>query len=347
MSQLGEVISTARRAKGWTQETLAERAGVTQATLSRYESGLRTPDDEALAHVARALGVTPALLREAGRIEGGIAVNAHMRRQKTTPVTVWRELEAQLNLVRLHAAHLGEEVALRAERSVPSFDTDETSPADAARLLRAQWRMPVGPIGNLTDWMESAGVLVVESNFGAGPRVDGLSQWANEHPIVMINANMPTDRLRFTLAHELGHLVLHSIYIDDQAEQQANEFAAELLLPAEQISHYLRRLRIGDLIELKRTWGVSIAALVERAHGLNLITGQQRASMYKMLNARGLRNPEPASEDIAPEHPRLGAHIGESLAARGLTPPEIAEIAGFATPADNFLFSGRGLRVVS
>lgn len=346
MSELGEVIETARRAKGWTQAELAGKAGITQATLSRYESGLRQPDEDAIARVAAALGVTPALLRSAGRIEGGIAVGAHMRRFKTTPVTAWRELEAQLNMVRLHTAHLSEEVAVRANQVVPAFDPEDVSSTDAARLVRAQWRLPVGPIRNLTGWMEAAGILVVQTPFRVGSRVDGLSQWSNEHAIVMVNANMPTDRLRFTLAHELGHLVLHAKYFTDDVEQQANAFAAELLMPADQIRHQLRQLRLGDLIELKRTWGVSIAALVERAHALGLMTTEQRTSMYKMLSARGMRNPEPASDDITPERAELAAHIGASLAKRGLTAGEIANIAGFATPHDNALFSRAGLRAV-
>ena len=145
MTEIGLTLETARRAKGWTQGDLAEAAGVTQATLSRYENDLRMPDEDQLRMLANALDVTPALLTHAGRIRGGLAVSAHMRRDKTARPTTWRMLEARLNMARLHASRLFEEVSLTAETQVPTFDPDVESPTNAARLVRAQWRMPLGP----------------------------------------------------------------------------------------------------------------------------------------------------------------------------------------------------------
>jgi Zn-dependent peptidase ImmA (M78 family)/transcriptional regulator with XRE-family HTH domain len=354
MNRIGEVIETARRAKGWTQEELAERAGVTQAALSRYEHDLRTPEPDVLERLAKALGVTPDLLTAGARIEGGIAVTAHMRRRKTARATTWRALEARLNMARLHARHVFEEVSMQADRRVPTLDPDEISPAHAARLVRAQWRLPVGPIRGLVDWMESAGIVVIADDFGAAARVDGLSQWSEDHPVVMINSAMPVDRQRWTLAHELGHLVLHTEYIDDDAEDQADEFAAEFLMPADQIGPMLQRLRLGDLVDLKRAWGTSMAAIVERAGALGKLTPAQRSSFYKAMNAKGYRYHEPASDQLPPETPRLVQHIGQSLIAKGLTGREIAKMAGFATPEDNTLFhtvstapTTRGLHLVA
>jgi Zn-dependent peptidase ImmA (M78 family)/transcriptional regulator with XRE-family HTH domain len=349
MSRMGEVIETARRAKGWTQEQLAEQAGVTQAALSRYENDLRMPEVEVVQKLATALGVTPALLNSGARMEGGLAVSAHMRRLKTARPTVWRELEARLNMTRLHTSHILEEISMRAERRLPTVDPDAASPSDAARFVRAQWRLPVGPVRGLVDWMESAGIFVVADDFGVSSRVDGLSQWVSDHPVVMVNASMPTDRQRWTLAHELGHLVLHTEYIDDNAEQQADEFAAEFLMPADQIAPMLKRLRLGDLVELKRAWGTSMAAIVERAVTLGALRPDQRTAFYKAMNAKGYRYREPASDEIAPETPRLGSHIGKSLQARGLTAREIAELAGFASPAEDTFFQpdNRGLRLMA
>lgn len=338
MNPIGEVIETARRAKGWTQDELAERAGVTQAALSRYEHDLRMPEPDVVERLSSALGVTSALLLSGTRMEGGLAVSAHMRRLKTARPTVWRALEARLNMARLHASQLFEEVSMRAERRLPTLDPDAVSPTDAARFVRAQWRLPVGPVRGLVDWMESAGILVIADDFGASARVDGLSQWAGDHPIVLVNASMPTDRQRWTLAHELAHLVLHTEFIDESAEQQADAFAAEFLMPAEQIGPMLNRLRTGDLVELKRAWGTSMAAIVERASSLGYMTPTQRTSFYKMMNARGFRYREPASDELPPERPRLMQHIGEALRAKGLTEAEIAQLAGFSSASEDTFF---------
>lgn len=345
---VGEAIATARRARGWTQEELSERLGMTQAALSRYENELREPTAEILARMASAVGVVPEILLRAGRIEGGLAVGAHMRRRATARPAVWRRLEAQLNLYRLHTQSLLDEVDLRTTLSLPSFDPFEFDTATAARLMRMQWRMPAGPVRNLSGWMEAAGCLIFDSDFGT-PRVDGLSQWGDGYPIVMLNSTSPTDRRRLTLAHELGHLCLHREEVTEDVEADANAFAAEFLMPREEILHQLRNLTTGRLHDLKRLWGVSMQALIERAYNLGTISMRDRTNLYKRFSTYGWRKQEPLSEELAPERPRLVNEIGNSLLAKGLTKSEVARICGYAAdnPNNPFLaFEKRHLRAV-
>lgn len=350
MSGIGEVLQTARRAQGMTQAELAEAADVTQAALSRYENDLRMPEPDVLVQLARALGVTVDLLERGGRMEGGLAVGAHMRRRATAKPTVWRQLEARLNMARLHASRLFEEVAMRTDRQVPTLDPFDVVPEDAARLVRAEWRMPAGPVRSIVAWLESAGVLVLEQDFGVSARVDGLSQWVGGHPLILVNSNAPTDRMRWTLAHELGHLVLHTDYGEQDVEAQANAFAGEFLMPATEIRSSLRSLTVRRLIDLKQFWGVSMAALIERALALGVLSRAERTSMYKMLSARGYRINEPGSGELVPEVPQLARHIADSLLAKGLHEDEIAKAAGFANEAANQVFvpssRGRALRLV-
>lgn len=348
MSNLGEVLTTARRASGKTQGELADAVGITQAALSRYENGLREPDVATLEALARELGVTTRFIQHAGRVRGAMAVDAHMRRRGTAQATIWKRLEARLNMYRMHASLLSEEVRIRSEQRIPTFDPIDTPPEDAARLVRMQWGMPVGPVRNLIGWIEAAGCLVIEEDFGT-TRVDGMSQWVNDIPLIFINTAVPTDRKRLTLAHELGHLVLHASEVTEDVEDQANAFAAELLMPIEVIRPQLRGLRVDALFDLKREWGVSMGALVERAYRSGLLTATQRTSMWKMLSARGWRTREPLSDELVPEHPKLTDQIGAALSQRGLAPEEVAKIAGFATPEDNRLLPTAGaarLRVV-
>lgn len=337
MNNLGEVLQMARRARGYTQEDLASLAGVTQAALSRYENDLREPEPDVLKRLARALGVTEAFLKRAGRVQGGMAVDAHMRRRQTAKPTVWRQLEARLNMYRMHAGLLYEEVSLRAERQVPVLDLMEVNPTDAARMVRMQWHMPLGPVRSLIRWLEAAGCLVIEEDFGT-TRVDGMSQWVDDHPVILINSRAPTDRKRLTLAHELGHLCLHNDQVSFDVEDEANEFAAEFLMPIEVIRPQLRTLNLGKLHDLKREWGVSMQALIERAYRAGLITATARTNLYKSLSARGWRMTEPLSEQLPPEHPTLGRTIGEVLAGKGLGDRDVAHLAGFSSPELNTLF---------
>jgi Zn-dependent peptidase ImmA (M78 family) len=290
--------------------------------------------------------VTVPFLIHAGRARGGMAMDAHMRRRATAPPGTWRQLEARLNVYRWHASHLFEEVSLHAEQHVPTLDPLDVTPEQAARFVRAQWRLPAGPVRRLAQWLEAAGCLLIGEDFGTS-RIDGLSQWVGDYPILLFNDAVPVDRVRLTLAHELGHLVLHADALSvDDVEAQANAFAGEFLLPSEVIRPSLRNLKIGRLLDLKREYGVSMQALVERAYHLDLLSPTQRTSMYKLFSAKGWRTHEPGSGDIAPERPALAESIGQSLSARGLTPQDIASIAGFSEPSCNTLFRTGGLRVV-
>ena len=331
---LGEAIATARRARGMTQEQLAGQLGLTQAALSRHENDLRVPSETMLDMIASALGLTAELLQGAGRTRGALAAGAHMRRRATAPPTVWRRLEAQLNLYRLHTQHLLDQLDLNTELTIPRFDPFDVDPAAAARLLRAEWRIPIGPVRDLAGWMETAGCLIFDSDFGTS-RVDGLSQWNSTYPVVMLNTSPPTDRRRLTLAHELGHLSLHSQGVPDDVEADATAFAAELLMPAEVIRSQLRNLTTGRLHDLKRVWGVSMQALIERGHNLGTVTAKQRTYLYKRFSALGWRTHEPLSEELTPERPRLATDIGRALLNRGLTESRIAAISGHAPNATN------------
>ncbi len=335
---LGEAIVTLRRANGLTQQELADRAEITQAALSRYENELRSPDASAISTLAEALGVTAEFLQRADRADGAFMIEAHMRRRATARPTVWRQLEAKLNVYRQHLEAVAETVDLVPRLSLPTFDPMEYGPDEAARMVRMQWRMPAGPVRGLTRWLESAGCLIVIEDFGSaagGSRVDGLSQWSSDAPVVLVNERAPTDRLRLTLAHELGHICLHSDELGGDPEDEANSFAAEFLMPAAAIRADLRNLDLGRLHLLKRQWGVSMQALIERAHHLGTLAPAKRTSLYKALSKRGWRTEEPLSDELPPEQPTLVHRLVDALSDAGLTRSETRHVIGITESADS------------
>lgn len=324
---VGDVILVLRRASNFTQGELAERLGITQAALSRYENDLRMPDDGTLEKIGEAFGVTASFLRHEYRMKGGIAADAHMRRQKTAKPSDWKRVEARLNMLRMHSSFLLERVPLRSQNHIIQLDPEEQSPDQAARMLRAAWRMPIGPIRNIIRWVESAGVIVIEEDFGTH-RIDGMSQWAGEYAVIIVNSALPTDRKRLTIAHELGHLVLHSQYLDADAEDEANQFAAEFLMPEHVIAPQLTRLTLGKLSDLKVEWGVSMQAIFERAYRMGKVTAEDRQRFYRQMNSRGWKTREPGSENLPPEKPALAESVGRQLDQSGLTRTEIRNLAG-------------------
>ncbi|MGL5828837.1 MAG: ImmA/IrrE family metallo-endopeptidase, partial [Angustibacter sp.] len=280
---------------------------------------------------------TVGFLEHSSKVRGATAVDAHMRRQRTAPPTVWRRLESQLNMARMHSSHLLEDVTIRAQKTIPFFDPIDTSPQQAAQLVRTQWGLPIGPVINLVDWLEMAGCLIFTEDFGTH-RVEGLSQWVDSQPIMLINSAAPIDKVRWTVAHELGHLVLHSNESSQAMEQEADDFAAEFLMPAHIICPQLRKLNLGRLRELKRTWRVPMAAIIDRAHVLGTLTAVERTALHKRRSAQGWLTREPGSDELGREEPKLPQAIAETLISRGLTVDDIASVTGFSNPTENTLF---------
>ncbi len=168
---------------------------------------------------------------------------------------------------------------------LPAFPSDEYEPAEAAQMVRATWRLPPGPVGNVVALLEAAGIPVVMGDLGhqklsaiSMPGLDGRH-------IVLLNETMPASHLRFVVTHELAHLVLHTGHPSTNMEEEADVFASEFLMPrAVDIASELRSLRFSDLGTLKRRWQVSMAALMYRACALGYLSDRQYTYMNMKRN---------------------------------------------------------------
>lgn len=341
MTTLGDAVTTLRQSRGLSQSELAERIGATQVTLHRYEAGEREPSDAVVAALAEALDVTVSFLRHDFRLQGGVAQDAHMRKRKTTKAGDWKLVEARLNELRMMTAFFLQRAPLRQEHTVPDVDMTEISPVEAAQRTRALWRMPSGPVPTITPWLESAGILVIVEEFPT-PKIDGMSQWGKDSAVMLVNSLLPLDRRRLTMAHELGHLVMHDEVLagDDDVESQANAFAAEFLMPAHIMRNELRSLAGASmkrtsslLLALKGTWGVSMQALYERAYSLGVVDAAHRTAFYKMMGAQRWRTREPGDEMLIPEEPRLIPSIGPALRSGGLSSVDAMKLLGTTDPS--------------
>ena len=330
MTTRGEAIHNIRLSTGMSQAGLASRAGLTQATLSRYETGSRDPDTATLKVLATELGVAGGLLESLPAFHRAIALPEHMRRRGTGKATHWRMLEARLNMLRIHVRRLADVADLESKFVVPRFDPSAVSAAEAARRVRSQWSMPPGPVESLLASMEDAGCFVAPGELES-PRILALSQWVDTYPVVMANSRAHVDEMRLTLAHELGHLVLHSEpgYEPVDAEREAAEFATSFLLPEHDARQDLADMSVRALHELKVKWRVPMRTLMTRAHFLGAINERRRNSIYKMLSKRGWLAAEPLSDVLPPEEPRLFDQVAAALSARGYSDYAVAAIGGF------------------
>jgi len=178
------------------------------------------------------------------------------------------------------------------------------NPSQIAKSLRLFWRIPQGPICNVIDCLENAGIVLFPIDF-AGRQFSGVTTLSEDGtPIIFFNSQMPSDRSRFTLCHELGHILMHRVP-NPNMESQADEFASEFLMPSEDISSSLNRITLTKLGDMKRYWKVSMQALIMRAYSLGKITDRQRKSLFMKMSASGYRLREPIELDVPRENTSL------------------------------------------
>lgn len=306
MSQVNpEMLTLARESRGFTQSELAKRLGVTQGKLSKVENGMLGTPTEMLPTLSEALDYPTDFFFQTSKIYGpGISELYHRKRQ-TLPKKVLYKTHAHINIRRMHISKLLRAVEID-ECHVPHHDIGEYDGRveEIARAVRASWRLPHGPITNLTQTIEDAGAVIIPCEFGTR-KIDAISQWiSGEPPMLFINRDLPGDRLRFSLSHELAHLVMHQTSHPDQ-EKQADRFAAEFLMPEADIKASLTNISLPKLATLKQHWKVSMNALLKRAGDLGRLTLSQTRYLWKKMSMAGYRTSEPSGTDIPQECPTL------------------------------------------
>ncbi|MFL0176999.1 MULTISPECIES: ImmA/IrrE family metallo-endopeptidase [Mycobacteriaceae] len=312
MSANPRMVTLVRESKSWSQGQLATASGVTQGYVSKVESGLADLVGERLAAVAAALDCPAVVLAIRDPQQGAeVSCMFHRRRRSRMTASAAKRVEAIGHLTRISVDGLmeGREVACDLQRM--PLDEYGGDPARVAAVLRDRWGVRSGPIDDLHALLDRAGVVIVVREFDSVAQ-DAFSTWPpGKAPLMVAQAGLAPDRERFSLCHELGHVLMHVIPTDDQ-EQQADAFAAEFLAPAEDIAPQLEGLTTRDfkrLMELKQQWGISIAALIQRAKTLGLISDRQFREFRVKLSQLGWNTVEPVSI------PRHRARLLEAILA--------------------------------
>ena len=318
MAANADMLRLARQRRGFHQTEAAKLLGIDQSLLSRLENGLVEARDDIIQKASRAYDFPVGFFEQQEPVYGA-PVSVHPMWRKKADVT-GREMDAvvaELNIRVMHLRRFLEGAAIANTSDLPRMDIDEfRDPEHVAALVRAHWRVPAGPLKNLTGLVEKAGALVVHSDLG-GASVSGVTfSVPGMPPLIVLNTDQPADRMRWSLAHELGHMVMHR-FPTANMEQEANAFAVALLMPTKDIHPYFigRRIDLALMASLKPEWRVSMAALLMRAHKLKFLSDNQHTYLWKQISARGYRLREPPELDFEHEKPEL---LGRVLIFVGL-----------------------------
>jgi Zn-dependent peptidase ImmA (M78 family) len=343
-----DMLRLARDAREVTQADLAAKSGITQAFISKLEHGLiAQPGEDAVQAISKTLGFPPSFFFQRERAIG--FPHFHYRKRAKLGAKPLARIGAIINIRRQHVSKLLRSYEQPIEKPIPQIDLDEsgTTPEQIAERLRAYWMLPRGPVANLVALIEEAGGIVIIARFGTN-LLDGLSfRMEGLPPLFFMNSEMPPDRFRFSLAHELGHMVMHSLPDEDEKmESEAHRFAAAFLMPAAEIKPYLAGLKLSNLGRVKAYWKVSIKALIRRASDLNLITPSQYKSLSIQYN-KVFKGVEPV--DIGFEKAgRLQSIVAHHRTALGYSLDELASLLHLRPEDADRMYGGgkSGLRLV-
>jgi Zn-dependent peptidase ImmA (M78 family)/DNA-binding XRE family transcriptional regulator len=324
------MLTVARESRGLTQSQLAVKSGVPQGTISKAEHGLTTLSDSRLAALANALGFPLHVLGWNDEVYGFGSSSFYHRKQKSLPRNHLKKIQATFNLILMRVKRLSNGVEIASRYRFQALDIDDYgNPEEAARAVRAMWRVPIGPIRDICRLIENAGGVVVRTEFQT-PRISAISQWVpGERPIFVTNTCHPGDRERFTLAHELAHVLLHETPREEQ-ETEADRFASELLMPVEEIGPQLTGgIDLGKAARLKPFWRVSMGSLIRRAHDLEYINDSRYKSLNVQMSQKGWMRREPV--EITRDEPRFLDQLLAAQLANGYGPADLAKVTGLTT----------------
>jgi Zn-dependent peptidase ImmA (M78 family) len=285
------MITLAREARGMTQQELAAQLQWHKAQVSRLESGELPLTKDVLETIARICDFPLPFF--AHRPPSRQQASRFRRRQKV-PARTLAALEAQCWIISRHADYLAQALALEVS---PLPGLPAASAADTALALRKLWQLEAQSPASMTTLLESHGLLVSRYDFGT-ERVDSHSLVTpGGQPLVFVNSQLTGDRQRFSLAYELGQLLLK--HAD---EKDLNLFAAELLMPASVVLPFFAEgVTLQRLAEGKRRFKVSMIALLYRADDLGLISANQKRYLLQQFNQLQIRRTEPLELEVHPE----------------------------------------------
>lgn len=331
-----ERLKQARSGRGMSISELEQRTGISRQSLSAYENGRTAPTPDNLIRLADELRLPEAFFtrQPADHFSKSVPLFRARRsvgqrdKEQVQSLLEWLAEIADyaMQFVNVPPLDLPEDIASGMPSDPRKILDDQITLA--AQKLRKHWRLGSAPIPHLTRLLESKGI-VISLVYLDSPGIDGLSMWSQVTggPYILLNRDPDSAvRLRLTLAHELGHLVLHrrlghrqsygelSKLLDDQAYL----FGRAFLMPEASFLSDVYSTSLDSLLRLKAKWRVSLAAMIYHLHQLAVVPESRYRNLMMHLGRRGWRVTEPYDEEWEPEQPVLLSQALKIVVDHGL-----------------------------
>lgn len=324
-------LTIARSARGLKKNELAEKIGRSSAILTKWESFdySHRPDDQDILKLSHVLAVRGDWFFKELEKDGSASFFRSLRTElKSARDKTAAKLFFAYDIFDAAAEHIEfPHVDIPRIEGIGDYKTLSMEKIDRiADQVREYWGLGDGRIDDVMTVIENAGVVVAD-DFLVSEKLDGVSRWFGERPVILLAKDKETGvRRRFDAAHELGHVILHRSVTEAQLledwqliEDQAMAFAGAFLMPSSTFAHSIRDFSLDSLANMKSYWKVSIAAMLVRLRTLNLIEKTESQNLWKYYSYRKWRGNEPHDDQIAFEQPVNLASAIAMIAEDGLS----------------------------
>ena len=297
-------IVLAREYRQISQKNLAKDINMSQGQLSKVENGIMPLklNDENLLYIANRLDFPIEFFVNNYNI---IYFSNDILYRKRATKTIGKKLNAEFNIIYSNIKKILDTLELLEVKNFTEFSDYRDICSIVKSVKKNIFNIDNNlPVYNLSELLENSGCIIYRINFDIG-NINGFTSYLlkNNRPLIFINNNYSLDNFRFTLAHEFGHIVLHSNKEQSQEnEKEANEFASEFLMPKESIlndfnNKYNKLDNLDTYIPLKLKWNTSIQSLIKRAKELGCISDGQYKALQVNISRYGWRKDEPCKLD--------------------------------------------------
>ena len=287
---VSQKIKNARVLKGFSQQELANKVGISKQMISKYEKGESFPSSTVLLKFKNQLNVSMNYFFKPNKIELGVInfrkkSSFSQKKQDSLEQLIKLKLENYLEIEDLLQIDYSFKNTIK-NRKINSLEDIEK----IVITLRNDLEIGLDPIHNIIQLLEDNEIKVIEL-YDVEKTFDGLATFVNnKFPVIVVNGNFPVERKRFTLLHELGHLLLNLPECDIKMEENfCNRFASEFLFPRKLVlkEFGVKRddIRENELIEIQKKYGISILAIIFRLVDAGIISKDRQEKFYKKINS--------------------------------------------------------------
>ncbi|RPD96558.1 ImmA/IrrE family metallo-endopeptidase [Aureibaculum marinum] len=279
-------IKNARVLNCLSQQNVADELGVSKQMVSKYENGDAIPTSSKFLKLSKLFGLKMDYFFNSFQVELG---EINFRKKSSFSLKKQSSLKEQIKINLENYIWLEDTLSIdySFKNTIKNIKINKIEDVEKAVLkLRTDWEIGIDPIHNIIQLLEDKEIKVIEL-YDVDDKFDGLATYVNgKFPVIVVNGNFPVERKRFTLLHELGHLLLNLPDCETKQEEQfCNKFAAEFLFPKEIVIREFggkrNHITLAELISTQKKYGISIPAIVYRLVDSGILSKQRHTDFYK------------------------------------------------------------------